>query len=313
MGEGLLSYDAARHFVTEPRPQFLRPRAPASGPDFIIIGTRHAGADWLGSALYAHPSVWQPPIADLSYFASLYLPYLAPTEAMRRRTQVEAARAWWRENGVSRPEARASAHRQLDYLDAEHVTDDWYRGLFSFSGVDQVTGEVSQDNLLLPRSGIRHLRSVCPDVRVILLLRDPAERALAHAAQIAASNDEQAILQVLRTHIGSQLLCYSDIARLTRLWRSVIGEEKLLILTYRRLLEQPWAVLQRVCEFLGVVWHPALFDIEPPSSPQLPGPHSGAASWLRTQLTYVYDELSQLDPTLVEWLQPTMAQGHIDG
>jgi hypothetical protein len=309
MATGSTSYDAARDFVTQPRLPFLRPTAPASGPDFIIIGSRYAGADWLANALFAHPSIWQPPITELSYFASLYLPHLAPTEPPRRRAQVQAARAWWREHGGKRPEARADAHRLLDYLNAGHVTDDWYRGLFSFAGTDQVTGEMSQDNLLLPRAGIRHLSSVCPGVRVILLLRDPVERALAHAAQIAASNDEHAILQVLHTRIGSQLLCHSDVARLTRLWRGTMGGDRIHIETYRRLVEQPGAALRRVCEFLGVAWHPALFDTAPPPSPQLPGRNSTAVTWLQAQLAYVYDEFNQLDPTLVDWLQPSLTRG----
>jgi hypothetical protein len=168
---------------------------------------------------------------------------------------------------------------------------------------------MSQDNLLLPRAGIRHLSSVCPGVRVILLLRDPVERALTHAAQIAASNEEKAILQVLHTGIGSQLLCHSNLVRLTQLWRGAVGDERIHVETYRRPVEQPGAVLHRVCEFLGVAWHPALFAMVPPSSPQLPGRNSAAVAWLRPQLAYVYGEFNQFESTLVDWLQPSMAQG----
>jgi hypothetical protein len=114
MATGGTSYDAARDFVTQPRLPFLRPTAPGAGPDFIIIGTRYAGADWLSNALRAHPAIWQRPIMEVTYFASRYLPHLAPTEPLRRRAEVQAARAWWRENGSSRPEAHAEAHRLLD-------------------------------------------------------------------------------------------------------------------------------------------------------------------------------------------------------
>ena len=57
-------------------------------------------------------------------------------------------------------------------------TDEWYRHIFSRAPDGAVTGEFTPYYGCLPPDGIEYVRNLAPDVKRILMIRDPVSRAV---------------------------------------------------------------------------------------------------------------------------------------
>jgi len=118
-----------------------------AGPDFVIIGSKRGGTTSLYNYLLQHPSV-QPlfpgrqRIKGVHYFDS----------------QFARGPRWYRSHFPLQARGR-------------HLARPWLR--------QAVAGEASPYYLFHPLAAERLARQV-PDVRVIVLLRDPVERAYSH-------------------------------------------------------------------------------------------------------------------------------------
>ena len=43
-------------------------------PGFLCIGAQKAGTTWLLAQLKSHPGIWMPPVKELQYFDTLFVP-----------------------------------------------------------------------------------------------------------------------------------------------------------------------------------------------------------------------------------------------
>jgi hypothetical protein len=149
----ILAMKAPRPIVTVVRPAAHRfRRATASSrmvPTFIIIGAQRAGTTTLWTYLRSHPDIQGPKPADPKV-------------------------AW---------------PKELHFFDEQFDRGlDWYRAFFPLersrerarrSGRDLITGEATPYYLFHPLAAERAAATV-PDARLIVLLRDPIERAYSH-------------------------------------------------------------------------------------------------------------------------------------
>lgn len=110
-------------------------------PDFLIIGAQKAGTTALYAYLRKHPAVLGPPWKEVSYFDRHY----------------DRGHAWYRGQF---PTARRAARTRARY---GHVA----------------IGEASPSYLFHPLAPTR-AASLLPDARLIVILRDPVDRALSH-------------------------------------------------------------------------------------------------------------------------------------
>ncbi|MCP4350850.1 MAG: sulfotransferase domain-containing protein, partial [Desulfobacterales bacterium] len=111
-------------------------------PDFLILGAQKAGTTSLFEYLVSHPGVLAPTTKEVQYFSHLY----------------GKSTLWYRSHFAS----RASLRRATTRLG--------YRAL---------TGEASPYYLNHPLAADRAHR-VVPDASLIVLVRDPIERAHSH-------------------------------------------------------------------------------------------------------------------------------------
>ena len=159
----------------------VRPRLPdrgrtaprRSGPDFICIGMQKAGTRWLYQQLRGHPEFWMPPIKELNFFNG-------NLEKKRNLRLIDI-----RSPKIASRLARNRAHRN-DAIDAaffrnvtsyydNYLNFDWYESLLNLKG-DLLTGDITEAYSMLPDRTIKDIRTRFPNVRIILLLRDPVER-----------------------------------------------------------------------------------------------------------------------------------------
>jgi hypothetical protein len=110
-------------------------------PDYLIIGTQRGGTTSLYKYLVRHPSAAHALTKELRFFDLNY----------------HRGMAWYRSRFPLR----------------------LYRDLMRSRGVGLVVGEASPDYLFHPHAP-RRVREALPEVKLIVLLRDPIERAYSH-------------------------------------------------------------------------------------------------------------------------------------
>lgn len=137
-------------------------------PDFICIGAAKAGTTWLYDALANSPGYWMPPVKELNYFGH---PKRNPKHLERVNHLdhiVDLKRREW----------------VAYFLGAEPRDDNWYRTLFAPAG-DLIAGDISPAYGRIGAAGIEHARRVAPDVKIVMFIRNPADRDLSHLVHIA--------------------------------------------------------------------------------------------------------------------------------
>jgi Sulfotransferase family len=202
-------------------------------PDFLVIGAPKAGTTALHTALSGHPSLFLSPVKEPKFFLTDGPPPArggGPGDAQTYREHV------WR---------RAE-----------------YEALFSAAPPGTLRGE-STPFYLYDRRAHRRIRSLIPRARLIVVLRDPVERAHSNWAHLRSAGLEPIgdFLPACAAEDRRVEAGWADFWHYLRLGRygeqlddlfSVFPREQVLILRYRELVDQPARALDSICRFLGV-------------------------------------------------------------
>jgi hypothetical protein len=201
-------------------------------PDFLVIGAPKAGTTALNAALARHPGLYMSPVKEPKFFLSDGPPPAkgGPGDALTYREHI------WR-----RPD---------------------YEALFDQAPAGTLRGE-STPLYLYDRAAMGRIRAALPDARLIVIVRDPVERAHSNWTHLWSAGLEP---------VGDFVrACGEEERRIAAGWASFwhyIGQgrygeqleylftlfprEQVLVLRYRLLVDEPAQTLDRICEFLGV-------------------------------------------------------------
>lgn len=174
------------------------------------------------------------------------------------------------------PQIRLPATKELHYLtDRHHRGREWYLGQFpSPLSAGHRTGEATPYALFHPLAPAR-LRSAAPDAKLIVLLRNPVDRAYSHflmerqrgdepldfaaalAAEPARLDGEEARMLANPTsvswpHKHASYLARGDYAPQLARWFAAFPRQQFLILRSEDLYTQPAETFARVTDFLGL-------------------------------------------------------------
>lgn len=201
-------------------------------PTFLVIGAAKSGTTALWAILRQHPDVFMPELKEPHHYA---FPPGRPAPAF------------------AGPGATIT----------EAVTDpDAYRALFAPAGAARAVGEASALYLYLP-DAVDRIAAALPGVRLVAVLRQPADRAFSSFQHLkrqgrepAATFEEGLALEGERIRDGWGFLWrYRDLghypAQLRR-YRDRFGDSRLLVHLYDDLVRDPLGVARRTYEFLGV-------------------------------------------------------------
>jgi hypothetical protein len=169
--------------------------------------------------------------------------------------------------------------KEVKFFDGSyHKGIDWYRYNFplksEMSDPTKQTGEASPSYVFHPLVSKR-IKDALPDVKLILLLRDPVARAYSHFQGNMRKGQENLSFEEAIEHEESRLegeresiiadqhypmykyLVYSYLARgiyidQVRNWLEYFPREQILILRSEDLFRNPQSVYSRVLEFLGL-------------------------------------------------------------
>lgn len=190
---------------------------------------------------------------------------------------------------ITHPQIEPSLTKEVHYFDLHHARGErWYRAHFSKCTQPDVrglprgflTGETSPYYLMDPRVP-RRVQALVPDVKLIVVLRNPIERAYSHYhAQVRRGREtlsfEEAIDQEPQRLAGEEERLASDptatsyahrhfsyltkgiyIDQIER-WLDVFPRDRLLVLHSKQLRGDAASAVARVVSFLGLEPH----DIE---------------------------------------------------
>lgn len=114
--------------------------------------------------------------------------------------------------------------------------------------------EKSPDYSTMSRTRIRLIKKLNPDIKIILVFRQPAERAFSNAKmdlvrnkgiELKSENEHYFI-----NHYKSQGRKY-DYKKIINNWISVFDESQILVLSLEDIGEKPGKVIEKVYDFLG--------------------------------------------------------------
>ena len=201
-------------------------------PDFLVIGAPKAGTTALHAALAHHPGLYMSPVKEPKFFLSDGPPPTkgGPGDALTYREHI------WR---------RAD-----------------YEALFDPAPAGTLRGE-STPLYLYDRTAMRRIRAALPDARLIVIVRDPVERAHSNWTHLWSAGLEP---------VGDFVrACGEEERRIAAGWASfwhyiglgrygeqleylftLFPREQVLVLRYRRLVDEPEQTLDEICAFLGV-------------------------------------------------------------
>jgi hypothetical protein len=217
-------------------------------PDYVIIGAQKAGTTSLQKALARHPDVSPSLVKEIHYFDLHY----------------ERGEGWYRAHFCTEAE-RAHAERR---------------------GHPIVTGEATPFYLAHPLIAERAAHTI-PDARLIVLVRDPVERAHSHYAHEVRLGREHAAIQDAFAHeltlgpdtgrrdptdmdtrtLWHRSYLYRGLyAKQLAAWLARFRPDQLLVLRSEDYFAEPARTLDQVCTFLQVrkvsdLAHPEAFDV----------------------------------------------------
>jgi BRCA1-like protein/sulfotransferase family protein len=202
-------------------------------PHFVIIGAPKCGTSWLQGALGQHRNIIVVP-DEIEYFSS--------------------------------------------YIDQQPI--EWYLGQFdqqvkahaASKSSPYLLGEKSAHYCVMSRDGIRTFHEALPDVRLVLMMRDPVSRHWAHTKRYfskarIAEREGGDVLSVPRDRLYDFMTRSRNLGEYSTMiddWTSIYPAEQLLLVAQEHALSSPRATFDAVLEHIGL---PAAYD--PASIPLL--------------------------------------------
>ncbi len=201
-------------------------------PDFFIAGAPKAGTTALHSALARHPAIYMSPVKEPKFFLTDGPPPAegGPGDAKTYREHI------WRRGD--------------------------YEALFDRAAPGAIKGE-STPFYLYSRQAQRRIRNLIPAARLIVVLRDPVERAHSNWAHLWSAGLDPCddFVEACEREDARIAVGWADFWRYTSLGMygeqlehlySLFPARQVLVLRYRSLVTDPVSTLDRVCGHLGV-------------------------------------------------------------
>jgi len=255
-------------------------------PSFLIIGAQRAGTTSLYRYLSKHPAVGPVVLTKGAHYFD---------------TNYDKGLAWYRAHFPARWSG-ANTRRRF--------------------GVDRITGEGSPYYVFHPLAPFR-IRETIPDVKLLLMLRDPVERAYSHYQHEKARgfedlSFEEAIAREPERLAGERERIIADPTYLSfhhqhhsylargryleqlLVWRELFPPEQMMIIQTERFFTDPERGFAEVLAFLGLPpWRPPVFERY--NARQYSSMRPDTRAWLQDYFRNLNEELEAYLGTNFGW------------
>lgn len=237
--------------------------------DFLCIGAQRSGTTWLSHNLRSCPELWIPPIKELHYF-SRSTKYDSPSfltcggvktkffgRSRVARSWRRSALRYYRRCLTPAPifQKPSFALWGMRYFFA-NPNDDWYLDLFKSRG-GKIAGELTPAYSLLDETDVAGVAALLPDLKIILLMRNPIDRVLSQlrlhldgrVTPFHSKSNESAMFEFATAEAQ---MARGNYARTIAKWLRFFPASHIHTAFYEDICEQPNIVLKGVFQFLGV-------------------------------------------------------------
>jgi len=202
-------------------------------PNLLYLGPQRTGSTWLHANLARHPEVHLHRDKETFYFSTLG----NPAAPRYRYDYLEDYLDSFREN---------TGALLLKHYHALRRCGSLYR--------PRVRGDFTASYSVLDENVIAQILRLCPEVRGIMLVRDPVERAWSHAKKdLVRGRDRAAGDDELLAFISSpDQLARADYRAAIGRWTRHLAPGHLFVAPYERIADDPGALLDEIEVFLGI-------------------------------------------------------------
>ncbi|MBN1523369.1 MAG: sulfotransferase [Spirochaetales bacterium] len=251
---------------------------PYSKPNFFIVGAARSGTTSLRQYLKQHPEIYFSPIKEPCHFCTDMDPasFRGPFQKIARNNYTNYLRGEFKKE-----------------IHLAWITDrDDYLALFGNVKNEKAIGEASV-LYLFSTSAANEIYRFNPDAKIIIMLRNPVERAISHyKIDLNTGFTRSPITELIENYDekntvwGTRSLCLEMSAYYSQIKRfiDIFPKQQLRIYYYDDFIKDPAKIVQDVFSFLGVnSQYKVQTDIKyNPSS--LPIPRSSTLSSLASKL-----------------------------
>lgn len=227
-------------------------------PDFLIVGPQRTGTTWIHESLRDHPDILWPRLKEIFFFSRLKEP---------NDPKFQSADLTWYLAQFRDPPWVFAAKMLLSLRASGRL----YR--------PRIRGEATASYAAMDGDLIDEVVTLNPEIRVVLMIRDPVERAWSHAKKDLVRNRGKRFEDVPEREFEEffrdpyQLRC-ARYAENVDNWAARVGEGHLFIGKFADVSARPAALLADICRFLGVRSDPRFLGrtVHTPVNPTPPEP-----------------------------------------
>ena len=232
-------------------------------PDFLIVGPQRTGTTWLHANLRYHPQIFLAEPKELFFFSRLKTP---------EHPKFQSNDLGWYLRFFRDPLWRRLAKTGICLWQSRAL----YR--------PRVRGEATASYAVLDRDVIAEITTLNPGIKVILMIRDPIERAWSHAKKDLVRNRGRKLADVTAREFQEffahpyQRRCAGYVECCDN-WTANLRNGHLLVCFFDDIALRPEALLLEVLTFLGVEAQPRYLGpevreaVNPTPASKIPGPY----------------------------------------
>lgn len=205
-------------------------------PDFLIVGPQRTGTTWLHAHLRYHPEIFLAEPKELFFFSRLKPP---------RDPRFQSDDLGWYLRFFHDPPWRWVAKNAISLRRQRTL----YR--------PQVRGEATASYAALDRDVIQEIALLNPDIKAIMMIRDPVDRAWSHAKKDLVRKTKRRVADVSEPEFRDfftdpyQRQCARYVDNCDN-WAAALKPGHLLVSFFEDVQAQPERLLLEVMSFLGV-------------------------------------------------------------
>ncbi|GMN08295.1 hypothetical protein MTsPCn5_36840 [Croceitalea sp. MTPC5] len=226
--------------------------------NFWGIGAQKAGTSWLYYNLTKTPGFVIPPVKEMHYF-DRDTKYPSPNTLSKTRARDRITSfAYLKKAARSITSTIVKGKFKnlpftLKWFFSDY-SDEWYISVFA--PLKGIKGEITPSYSMLNKQDISRMHAMAPDAKLILMLRNPIDRAWSHFRHTKKgikgfkleNVNEDDIIAFMQSE-GQELR--SDYVRTISNFTSVFPKEKLLIGFFDAIMDSPEQLLKEVVHFLS--------------------------------------------------------------
>jgi hypothetical protein len=222
-------------------------------PDFLIVGPPRTGTTWLHRNLSFHPQIFMSSPKEIIFFDRLD----KPGDAHFKSNRLE----WYSE---------------FFSISLSTQVNEILRNWRSFGAPYRIRtkGEATASYLIMEEAKINELRLLSPEIKIIISVRNPVDRAWSDLKKHLASR------QAVELHFESKsfddidfetfarfyntnymMRCGQFTANIAR-WKRIFWKDQVLLYAFDDIAERPRALLEDIYRFLGISTRDCVFNAD---------------------------------------------------